>query len=389
MATTNAHSITSTPKKNNEDVVLQIEMIINNLNDKWDLNIPLPKDVESPDKRDKNVEQKCYNMIRFLAFREQVFSPIREFLDDADREYTKWVIKLKAEGGVLPIRTRTRSHPITATERAKLLRMLDVILGEKTEEVRSQHAASPLHWRQKSFLAESTGSPKLNDSPVPFKMPTKDPKRARDEQSTEAGPSKPKLKKVKTPEKPKALSTKSTNAIPPPTRGRSAVQGTKGWRSANTSFESNSTSSVFSNTQSMQTSMLPNTQETVPDLEELNFQTQEEPGSATTREENHTSSDFGIGSSFERELAQTSDPKGFDEKSDAPPVDDELSQDLLKFAIASNPDVMSPEDILQERLGDVFGAYHFHLLSLRTNKTLQFNCLLLSILLPFGLSTRF
>ncbi|TVY46044.1 RNA-dependent RNA polymerase [Lachnellula subtilissima] len=349
-------------QKNIEDVECEIELIIGNLNHEWELNIPMPKEVKSPEKRGESREQKCFNMIFFLAFKNQVIPPIRAFILDADNLYSRWVIKPKAERGVVPEVTRHRPKPITPTERSKLLQMLSTLLFEKSEEIKSQHATSPLRWR-KSTQDENAEHPKLDDSPVPFPRLRQEPpnKRVR-EGAIETGPS----KKIKTPEKTEVLAAKNTNTMLPPPRGRSIASEPKGWRSANTSFESNAVSSVFS--QSMQ-SIQPNTQDTVPDLEETFYQTQDadrkEPGSATTnegittREGNHTSSEFGVGSSFEAALAQTSDPHGFLQGSDfiEADVEDELSQDVMDITIDPIHEprgTISDEDILKERLEDIF-----------------------------------
>ena len=358
------------PQKNIKDVECEIELIIKNLNHEWKLNIPMPKEVKSPEKRGESREQKCFNMIFFLAFKNQVIPPIRAFILDADKLYSRWVVKPKAERGVVPEVTRHRPKPITPTERSKLLEMLSTLLFEKSEEIKSQYAASPLRWR-KSTQDENAEQPKLDDSPVPFPRLRQEPpnKRVR-EGPIETGPS----KKVKTPEKTEVLVAKNTNTMLPPPRGRSVAPESKSWRSANTSFESNAVSSVFS--ESMR-SVQPNTQETVPDLEETFYQTQEadreEPGSATTREGtthegNHTSSEFGVCSSFEAALAQTSDPNGFFQGSEftEADVEDELSQDVMDIAIDPIHEprgTISNEDILKERLEDVFRE-HTYLLSL-------------------------
>ncbi|TVY87856.1 putative RNA-dependent RNA polymerase [Lachnellula willkommii] len=352
MASASTSIIPSSPPKNIKDVECEIELIIGNLNHEWELNLPMPKEVKSPDKRGDSKEQKCFNMIFFLAFRKQVIPPVREFIDEADNLYTRWVIKPKAERGVVPEKTRHRPKPVTPTERSKLLHMLFTLLREKSEAIKSQHAASPLRWRT-SFQGENSEAPKLDDSPVPFPKLRQDPKRARDG-PIETSPS----KKVKTPEKTEVLAAKNANTMLPPPRGRAVAPEPKGRRSANTSFESNATSSVFS--QSMR-SMQPDTQETVPDLEETFDRTQEadkeEPGS--THDGNHTSSEFNVGSSFEAALAQTSDPNGFLQGSEFTEgdVEDELSQDVMDIAIGHFHEprgTISNEDILKERLEDIF-----------------------------------
>ena len=319
----------------------------------------MPHEVDSPEKRGEHPEYKCFSMIRFLVYRDQVMPPIREFDLKADKEYTKWVNKPKAERGVVPEVTRSRPKPVTPIERAGLLKLLFDLLFKKSEEIKHQHAASPLSWR-KSSRDENGETPKLDDSPVPFPNLKQDSKRARDELAAKAGPS----KKVKTPEKTKPFSTKSTNDMLPPPRGRSDVQYPQISRSANTSFESNTTS-IFSNaSQSFNRSGLLNTQETVPDIEEPNIQAQEDLSSVATHE-TQTSSEFGVRSSFEAALAdsfnaafaETSNPKGLDDKPDIPQaqVDKDSLQGLIKTRLGDNADVITSEDILQERLGDVFG----------------------------------
>ncbi|TVY45153.1 RNA-dependent RNA polymerase [Lachnellula occidentalis] len=359
MASASGPIVPPSPQKNKEDVEREIERIIGNLNHEWELNIPMPKEVKSPDKRDASEEQRCFNMIFFLAFRNQVMPPIRGFVADADALYNRWVVKPKAERGVVPTVTRHRPKPITSKERSKLLHMLFTLLYEKSEETKSQHAASPFGWR-KSFQDKNAEAPKLDDSPVPFPRLRQDPKRARDE-LIETTPSKKVKTPEKTPEKTEVLAVKDTNTMLPPPRGRSVAPEPKGWRSANTSFESNTASSVFS--QSMQSNIQPNTQETVPDLEDTFYQKQEAgregTGSATTHGGNHTSSEFNPGSSFEAALAQTSDPNGFLLGSEFTEgdVEDELSHDVMDIAIDPIHEprgTISNEDILKERLEDIF-----------------------------------
>lgn len=367
MATGSASMIPSSPQKNIKDVEHEIRGIIESLNDEWDLHLPMPEEVKSPEKRGNSKEQKCFNMIIFLAFRKQLTPSTRQFRAKADEFYDRWVFKPKAERGVVPEKTRHRRKPVTQTERGELLHLLYTLLREKSEAIKSQHMASPLRWRN-TFQGENGEAPKLDDSPVPFPKlrqdPNPNPKRARDEdEPIETGPS----KKVKTPEKTEVTSKNANTMLPPP-RGRAVAPEPNGRRSANTSFESNAASSVFS--QSMR-SMQPDTQETVPDLEETFYQAkgagEEEPGSAVTRE-NHTSSEFNVGSSFEAALAQTSDPNGVLQGSEfiEGKVDDELSQDVMDIAIDSFHGLrgtISNEDILKDRLEDVFRE-HIYLLSL-------------------------
>ncbi|TVY83675.1 RNA-dependent RNA polymerase [Lachnellula suecica] len=336
--------------KNQEDIDQEIERIIKNLNDEWKLNLPLPKDViGSPEKRGTHKEQKCYNAISFLACKREVMGPVKEFVVEADILYSKWVHKPRAERGVIPEANRRNPKPVTADERAKLLYVLHKILTEKSDAVKLQQAMSPRSWRQYS-LGENP--PTLDDSPLKFPSLKHDSKRPREDAVAE---NISKSKKVKTPEKsPEALSSKSANTMLPPTRGRSEVKDLTAWRSANTSFESNANSSIFSNSQSMRASMLPNTQETVPDPEEGGEGKEDLPAEA-----NHTSSEFNPGSSFEAALATTSDPNGLMLGSElgASTVDDELSQDIGEIAIEPDVDLqgtMSKEDMLKERLEQIF-----------------------------------
>jgi hypothetical protein len=349
--------------KKQEDIDFEVKSIIGNLNDEWSLELPIPEEVASPEKRGSHKEQRCFNMIYFLVCKNEAYPPVREFVVEAERLYIGWVSKPKAERGVVPESTRHKKKPVTAEERVKLLHVLYTLLSEKADKVKSQHAASPLRWRQTPFESKNSRTPNVDDSPLPFPKMKPDSKRQRDDQSIE--PTSPK-KKVKTPDKEKAeaLATKSANAMLPPPRGRPIVQEPKNWRSANTSFESNATSAVFSNASqsfSRSRSRLPDTQETVPDLEDLNVHTQEDPSSATVQKENHTSSEFGVGSSFEAALAQTSDPVGLMQGSevDSEHVDDELSQDLLESGIARDSCGVTEEDNLQERLEGVFRKLHF------------------------------
>jgi hypothetical protein len=356
MATTSFPTIPKTPssRKRKEEVDRQVGNIIKGLNDEWGINIPLPKEVGSPEKRGMQKEQLCHNMIVFLCWKDPtVFETLTAFNHKAIVMHTKWIHKPRAERGVVPETGRLKRRPMTSMEQVKMLNELFDFLFTKSESIKSQQAASPRSWRQNSFEGENAQTRDIDDSPLPFPRLKSDSKRPRDEPAAEAGS----LKKVKTPEKTEVLATKNTNAMLPPTRGRPVVQDPKAWRSANTSFESNATSSIFS--QSMR-SLPPNTQETVPDLEEPNFQTQEDPGSATTREENYTSSEFNVGSSFEAALAETSDPNGLIQGSEVGPtyVEEELSQDIMDIAIEHDQlETLSNEDVLKDCLEDVFRKF--------------------------------
>lgn len=376
----------STQSKKPADIDFEVEAIIGNLNREWTLGLPLPHEVEkagSPEKRGKHKEQSCFNMIHFLVCKSQVYPTIREFRVDADILYIGWKNKPKAERGVVPDPTRNKAKPVSSGERTKLLHVLYTLLHDKAEVVKTQETASPRTWRQRSIDGTNPPTPRPDDRPVPFPNLKNDPKRAREE--NEPADDSKKSKRVKTPEKAEALATKSSNSMLPPPRGRPPVQDPKGWRSANTSFDSNATSEVFSNASqsfSRSRSRLPDTQETVPDLEELNFQLQpgtsiagvavthesvpdfegleEDPSGATAQKESHTSSEFGVGSSFEAALAQTSDPVGLLQGSEinSTHVDDELSQDVSEFTIdpaINGPNgTISNEDILKERLDEIF-----------------------------------
>lgn len=343
---------TAKPRKSQDDINHEIGRVIRNLNDEWDLGLPLPEEVASPSKRGTRKEILCFNMINFLTCEDDPYPTLKDFNTDANKLWSGWVHKPNADRDLLPARTRLGPKTLNGNERAKLLHVLYTLLKEKSDPVRDARKS----FRQPTFESRNSKGPKIDDSPLPFPKLQADHKRSREE-PVAFDPIK--TKKAKPPDKGKeVLSQKAANAMAPPPRGRPVHPGPKISRSANTSFESN-TSSIFSNSNfSRSMSMLPNTQETIPDVEEAK-DASPDPSRIPQQEEQNTSSDFGVGSSFEAALAAASDPNALIQGSDVAleHVEEKLSQGLLDFGIDRVSQGITPVDVLQDRLAEVFRKY--------------------------------
>ncbi|KAH8648331.1 RNA dependent RNA polymerase-domain-containing protein [Tricladium varicosporioides] len=338
----------------------EIEVVIRNLNDQWDLRLPVPELGQSPNKVQKCMEQNCVNMIKVLAFKNEVFDVLSTFKEEAHRLYKGWVSKPRAERGIVPDATRQHPRPITPTERIELLRLLYESLRVPVDGLKDTFTP-----RSARSLGISLGGlrEEINDSPLPFPLifsHTKD-KRARGELVDDLGHD---VKKMKTPPV-EALSRKPTNSMLPPPRGKPFVQEHNGYRSAGQSFDSISTSnagcSIFSRGPSFTNPVLQSTQETIPDLGDLQFQTQEITPTVTTEaaiEKMHPSSDYGAGSSFEALLGEVVGTNGALHGNDAvsESIDDVLSQELMNVDVNTHIvwERANGEDALQERISQVF-----------------------------------
>ncbi|RDL40876.1 uncharacterized protein BP5553_00855 [Venustampulla echinocandica] len=322
-----------TPRKRaQDDGRMEVDMLIKNLNMRWDLRLEPQRRNESPNTRSNNrtMEQWCVCMITTLNFKKLAAQPLAKFQEKAQDAYMQWVKKPNADRGVIPEVSREKSHPLSPTERAQMLRYLHDILRESYDDFCTRNKGSQSPWRSRKD--QQSRSPSLDDSPVPFTLPRlkQDPKRPREDLLDE-----PQMrpKKYKMPET-------LAEALPPPGRGRAELPELKGWRSANTSFESNAPSSIFSHPAisfgNSMSEMGPDTQDAAPDIQKT-----------------HTSSDYGAGSSFEAALNNT---LIFDASEISPlGISEGLSQELKNVEISDRvSNHLTPEDILQERLEDVF-----------------------------------
>lgn len=327
---------------------VEIKMILDDLTRTWDLRLEMPPENESPSKRlgrPQTPEQRCVALITALSYKNYHVEPITSFKKTAKFLWSGWMLKPKGEKDVIPRATRDREHPLTNSERKLMIELLLTHLEGPGAELKEKNK-TPRHLRP---TLDSDGTPIFKDDPIAFPLSTPDPKRACEEPVS--GAEKP-TKKCKFPEtRPTPFSKSDPNAMLPPDRGRQSFKDTGGYRSVNTSFGSTSSSSVFSVNQSFGYPMLPDTQETAPDLGEQSSQkTQEFPNTASTK-----SSDYGAGSNFDADLinAVDSDALLLNAHVDTERAEASISSQLDGFGIQSF-NRLTDEDILQERLGDVF-----------------------------------
>jgi len=339
------------------------------LSHEWDLGIQPKKDY-SPEKRGRSLSDKCIEKIRFLHYKK-VFDPaLIRFREEATILYSGWVHKPRAERGVVPEATRNKPRPVTEKERVQLLRLLLKILDEDQAKYISSHSPS----KHSPSSARIPGSQKLDDSPAPFSLgPRKsnsDPKRPRDEEAfsnvpvTFKKPRKPDVQPSATTSKAQATATSSKaqpfaagSMLPPETHP-----------SANTSFASD-VSSIFSRRQSYTSSWQPGTQETAPDIPEVEEE-QLVPHSQAVKDsfinpqpDKASSTDYGT-SSFEERIAGMDEAALIRSVSPEPRLDSQtdagegkgLSQDLLGMVFGDET-LIDSEKEFQDSLGDAEKAF--------------------------------
>lgn len=357
MEASSSTNVPLTPSKRTEQkgtprkARVEIKMILDDLTRTWDLRLELPPENESPIKRlgrPQTPEQRCVALITALSHRNYHVEPITSFKKTAKLLWSGWKLKPNGEKDVIPRATRDREHLLTDSERAHMIELLLNHLdgpGEKLKEMNR----TPRHLRPTS---DSNGTPIFKDDPITFPLPTPD-KRARDEQAHDAEKS---TKKFKYPDiRPTPLSEGDSNAMLPPDRGIQSFKDAGGYRSANTSFGSSTNSSVFSANHSFGYPVLPDTQQTVPDLAEQSFHKEDLPIAASTQ-----SSDYGAGSSFDAALITSFDANSFllNTTVSTARVEGGLSSQLGEIELQPTQ-IMSDIDILQDRLGDVFRKLPF------------------------------
>ncbi|KAF7935637.1 hypothetical protein BELL_0664g00030 [Botrytis elliptica] len=286
-----------------------INHILEGRNFKWDLRLPVNK-IESPQQRQlkcKSEEEECVNKIvariRFLYYKDKggLLDALETFDAQAHKLYGGWVLKVNADRGVLPDKTRHRPRPITSDERRKLqeefLRVLNLryaITASRSHQDSSSKAYTSLR---------SAGeTPKPDDSPLPF--PLSSARKNEGKHRLEPFPSiNPSMKKAKGP------ATKSSGheglCNPPLPRwnvSKSQFTNTDQYKTVplkddgnsngDTSFTTNA-STIFSQGCS---STLVNTQATEPEPEPI-MKLRIEPHSLDDQGPRTQSSDFG--SSFD------------------------------------------------------------------------------------------
>lgn len=151
--------------------------ILEGRNFKWDLGLPV-NTIESPKQRQlkcKSEEEECVNKIvdriRFLYWKDRdgLLDALETFDVQAHKLYGGWVLKVNADRGVLPDKTRHRPRPITSDERRKLREAFLKILNLKYEITASRSCQGS---SSKAYTPlRSTGrTPKPDDSPLAFSL---------------------------------------------------------------------------------------------------------------------------------------------------------------------------------------------------------------------------
>lgn len=287
----------------------EIDLILEGRNSKWDLRLPV-NTFESPKERNlryRSREEECVKkivaQIKFLYFQypEGLFDALETFDRQAHTLYVGWVLKVKADRGVLPDRTRHRPRSITSDERRKLqeelLKVLDLkyeVTASRSRQGGSSRAYTPIRSIGKT--------PKPDDSPLAF--PLNSARKMDGKHLLDPFPSiDTSIKKAKVPEV-KSSGYEGPSRVPMSQWNLSKPQFTethqqttvplKGNRNSNwnTSFTTNA-STIFSQEYS---STLVNTQATEPEPEPI-MKLRIEPYSSDDQESNAQSSDFG--SSFD------------------------------------------------------------------------------------------
>ncbi|KUJ08214.1 uncharacterized protein LY89DRAFT_338204 [Mollisia scopiformis] len=339
------------------EVEKNIKRIINNICNRWGLGLELPKENESPSHRQahQSIEEKCVFMIKGISWKDmpKILEIAGEFEKAADGLYDKWVHKPRADRGVVPDKTRHRTHPVTADERQTLLDCLHKMLRDVWEEVKTPRATRYMNPNDSAVPFSLTGS--LNGSTVEYpvlRTSSGESKRARDEPFPDITPT----KKVK----PDVLQSRSSNSMLPPAadsftgRGRSVTRDPKGTRSADTSFAS----SIFDTQDS---GSFPSTQATIPDDIEPTLPSKEtRPSFINPQPDKIQSSDYAS-SSFEARVADVPEDVIILNDTDDElllmdePEAEELSQDLLGYTIDDDKATLSPkENQLKRSLQSVF-----------------------------------
>ncbi|TGO10654.1 hypothetical protein BTUL_0129g00380 [Botrytis tulipae] len=286
-----------------------LDHILEGRNFKWDLGLPV-NTIESPKQRQlkcKSEEEECVNKIvdriRFLYWKDRdgLLDALETFDVQAHKLYGGWVLKVNADRGVLPDKTRHRPRPITSDERRKLREAFLKVLNLKYEITASRSCQGS---SSKAYTPlRSTGrTPKPDDSPLAFSLGSarKNEGKHRLEPFPNVNPS---IKKAKGPAT-KSSGHEGPSNPPLPRWNVSKPQFTDTWQyktvplkddgnlNGDTSFTTNA-STIFSQGCS---STLVNTQATEPEPEPI-IKLRIEPHAFDNQGPKTQSSDFG--SSFD------------------------------------------------------------------------------------------
>ncbi|KAF5877600.1 putative rna-dependent rna polymerase protein [Botrytis fragariae] len=151
--------------------------ILEGRNFKWDLGLPV-NSIESPKQRQlkcKSEEEECVNKIvariRFLYWKDNagLLDALETFDAQAHKLYGGWVLKVNADRGVLPDKTRHRPRPITSDERRELREKLLKVLNAKYE-ITASRSCQGSSSRAYTPIRSTGETPKPDDSPLAFPL---------------------------------------------------------------------------------------------------------------------------------------------------------------------------------------------------------------------------
>jgi hypothetical protein len=362
-----------TPKKSKEDNInLKINAIVSSLSHEWDLQLELPKPGDSPSKRStQTLPQKCVFTIKFLTFKGAIDSVLNDFYSQANILYGRWVHKPKGDRGTVPEKSRHKPHPVSDKERIELQTLFYAIASLEVDQIKTQERGTPLSQRRilrsedKHIATKRSGSPiklPINDTPIPSKLlsSTRKPslKRAADSAHDES-------KTFKRPPKPSSkpeldvISLASSSAATTSNRERETSHDRSTIKSVNTSFTS-TTPSVFdiSSTHGRYPSDLFSTQ--ASEADEQNLEYSFDRFTKVSVIENHHSSEYEGGSSFDAEFMKIADSfQTATDQLDSGSVRTETDEDIFVDAVdsfleADESKVEAKERKLRESLKGIF-----------------------------------
>lgn len=137
---------------------LKIDKAINDLNAKWDLQLPRLHGYQAREAETKgHLGLKCSSRIRYLCFKaDDIESVLSDFDDRARQIYSRWVFKPSQEPGTLPLlpvtkslvarevqaKRATRVVYLTNSQRDELLQLLFNILDDNFQLARMTDSVS-------------------------------------------------------------------------------------------------------------------------------------------------------------------------------------------------------------------------------------------------------
>lgn len=373
-----ATAVPLTPRKRrDEDVNLKINAVISNLCMQWDLQLELPQPGESPSNRlHQTLAQKCVFTIKGLTFKNAIDSVLEDFNSQANILYSRWVHKPKGDRGTVPEKTRHKPHPVSDKERVELQTLFHDIASREFNQIMVQERGTPLSKRRipqpdddNIVIENSALSPGLpiDDTPIPSKLPSSSRKTslkraaevAHDEPKTFKRPPKPCSNL-----EPDVISRVSFSTAAASERSRKPSHDSSTIRSVNTSFTSYAPSifdTSFNRSRAF-SDLSTRTQTTEPD--DLDDGYNLDRSTKLTAIENHDSSEFDGGSSFDNELIKVADSfNSMNYPPQSPSVSTDADEDVYEDAIETisvndKVKVTLKEDKLRESLKGIFRKHY-------------------------------